>query len=69
MEGKKPIIDVGEWKSPVSQKVDRDGTEKLVLIGPVFAGFELIPGDKDGKKTLTIQAPQQTYVFEPIRKK
>ena len=62
-------MDVGEWKSSVAQKIDRDGTAKLVMTGPVFGGFELIPGEKDGKKTLTIQAPQQTYTFEPIRKK
>jgi CubicO group peptidase (beta-lactamase class C family) len=69
IEGKKPIVDVGEWKTSVAQKIDRDGTAKLVMTGPVFGGFELIPGEKDGKNTLTIQAPQQTYTFERIRKK
>jgi CubicO group peptidase (beta-lactamase class C family) len=65
-EGRQVIIDVGEWQSPLAQKTDRDGTTKLVMMGPVFAGFELIPEEKDGRTTLTIQAAQQTYTFEPV---
>lgn len=68
-EGTKLIFDVGEWQNPLQQKIDHDGTTKLVMMGPVFAGFELIPDDKGGKTTLTIQAPQQTYTFEPVAKK
>ncbi|HKA88489.1 MAG TPA: serine hydrolase domain-containing protein [Haliangiales bacterium] len=65
-EGKEVVFDVGEWKVPIAQKTDRDGRTKLVLMGRVFAGFELIPEEKDGRTTLTIQAPQQTYTFEPV---
>jgi CubicO group peptidase (beta-lactamase class C family) len=68
-EGKDVVFDVGEWKSALAEKADRDGSTKLVLVSPGFAGLELIPEDKDGRTTLTIQAPQQTYVFEPVAAK
>jgi hypothetical protein len=56
-------LDVGEWKSAFGQKKEADGTVKVVLLDPPFAGFELIPGGDDAHPTLTVLDDQVKYVF------
>lgn len=64
MDGKKALFDAGEWKSAVARKREDDGTVKLVLVDPPFVGMEFSTTSPNGKKTLTLDASQQTYVFE-----
>lgn len=64
VDGGKSVVDAGEWKSAFGKMTSSDGTTKLVLVGPMLAGLTFLPGEKNGKKTLTLEAPQQTYVFE-----
>ena len=61
----KPVLDAGEWQVEVARKKDRDGTIKLVSIGPI-AGLELVPTEQDGKMTLVLLDAQRSYVFERV---
>lgn len=45
------------------------GTVKLVLLDRPWVGPALLPEEKGGAKTLTIDTPQQKYVFEQSAKK
>jgi CubicO group peptidase (beta-lactamase class C family) len=60
------VLDVGEWSVTVGQKTDRDGTVKLVTTGTPWPGFELVPGEANGKTTLLLDAGQKQYVFERV---
>lgn len=64
VDGKKGVIDAGEWKSAFGKETSADGIVKLVLLEAPLDGLTFLPGEKSGKKTLTIELPQQTYVFE-----
>ena len=57
-------LDAGEWKSAVGQKKEDDGTMKVVLVDPPFAGFEFVVGGDDAHPTLTLNDDQIKYVFE-----
>lgn len=57
------VFDFGEWKSPVASKKNPDGSVSFVTTAPGMNGFELIPGTKDGKKTLVMRDAQHEYVF------
>lgn len=65
-EGKRTVLDAGEWKSALGKQTSKDGTAQLVLLDRPFAGLTLLPG-KSGDPTLTIEMPQQKYVFERAR--
>jgi hypothetical protein len=54
------VFDAGEWKSACARRREEDGTIKLVLLDPPFAGGELIVGDGP---TLTAVYGQRSYVF------
>jgi hypothetical protein len=45
------IYDVGEWKSAFARRKEEDGTTKLVLVDPPFAGGESIIGGDDQHPT------------------
>jgi CubicO group peptidase (beta-lactamase class C family) len=64
-EGKMGIFDAGEWKTTFGKKTEPDGTVKIVLTGASLAGLELVLERKDGRVTLTLDAVQQKYTFEP----
>jgi hypothetical protein len=51
-------VDVGEWQSPAVQKVERDGSERLLTTAPARR-LEFVVGPR----TLTLKMPQQEYVF------
>lgn len=57
------VVDVGEWKSAAAEEIDLDKTEKLILTGAPFAGFDVVPKDEGGKPTLVLDAGQVKYVF------
>jgi hypothetical protein len=62
------VLDVGEWKSPATEEVDLDKTEKLILTGAPFAGFDMVPVVENGVPTLVLDAGQVKYVFAPVSK-
>ena len=66
--GQRVLLDAGEWKSGVTEKVDRDGTHKLYLTSPPLAGLELVPRDKNGAKILVLDVGQQVFEFTPSGK-
>lgn len=67
-QGEGYILDVGEWKSPAGQGVDLDKTEKLILTGAPFAGFDVVPREENGKTVLVLDGGQVSYVFAPVSK-
>lgn len=58
------VLDAGEWSCAVTQETDRDKTDKLLVTGAPYAGFELVPRQENGKSALVLQAGQLRYVFE-----
>lgn len=60
------VVDVGEWKSPATQEVDLDKTEKLILTGAPFAGFDVVPTKDGDQMTLVLDSGQVKYVFAPV---
>jgi len=58
------VFDAGEWRSPTALRRGPDGVAKLILTGAPYAGIDFLPGEKDGKRTLTLDLAQQQYVFE-----
>ncbi len=67
-QGETYLVDVGEWKSPAGQEVGLDKTEQLILTGPPFAGFSVVPREENGKTVLVLDGGQETYVFAPVGK-
>ncbi len=57
------VFDLGEWRSPVASRHNPDGSVSFVLIAPGLRMRELIAGQRDGKRTLTIRDGQHEYVF------
>ncbi|MGN6108066.1 MAG: hypothetical protein ACTHU0_23365, partial [Kofleriaceae bacterium] len=62
-QGKTFLVDAGEWKSAVTKLVDRDGSVKVMLTDPPYAGLELVPKAQDGKPALVLEAGQHVYAF------
>jgi CubicO group peptidase (beta-lactamase class C family) len=63
-DGKRGILDANEWKSAVGSLESKDGGDKLLLLDPPRTGMTLKPGETNGKRTLTLEVPQHSYVFE-----
>ncbi|HEX3477004.1 MAG TPA: serine hydrolase [Kofleriaceae bacterium] len=57
------VFDFGEWRSPVASRHNPDGSVSFVLIAPGLRMRELVAGERDGKRTLTIRDGQHEYVF------
>jgi hypothetical protein len=51
-----------------SRKND-DGTISFVTVQPGIVGLELVGGEEDGKRTLTVRDAQHEYVFVEGAKK
>jgi len=66
IEGKQAVLDAGEWKSAIGRKREEDGAVKLALTSPPRSWIELLPKEESGKVTLTLDVPQQKYVFERV---
>jgi hypothetical protein len=60
------VFDFGEWKSAVASRKNDDGTISFITIDPTNGGFELVMGEKAGKRTLTIRDGQHEYVFTEV---
>jgi CubicO group peptidase (beta-lactamase class C family) len=67
-KGGRGLFDVGEWKSSFGRKNETDGTKKIILLDPPWAGLELIPRRQGGKRQLVLEAGQLKYVFEAVSK-
>jgi CubicO group peptidase (beta-lactamase class C family) len=68
VDGASVVFDVGPWKSPVATRKNDDGTVSLVMVGAgtrwgAWPFFTFLPGERDGKRTLTLHFLQQEYVF------
>jgi CubicO group peptidase (beta-lactamase class C family) len=63
MHGKEAIADFGEFQSPLASRKNVDGVVSLQTIGPGIEGFVFVPGEKNGKRTLTTRDGQHEYVF------
>jgi hypothetical protein len=71
-DGTSVVFDTGPWKSAVATRRNDDGTVSLVMIGAgtrwgAYAPFTFVPGERDGKRTLTLRFLQQEYVFVESR--
>lgn len=62
-DGKRAMLDAGEWKSSFGQQPEEDGTSRVVLLDPPLVGFDFLAEVKNGKAQLTLRAAQQQYVF------
>ena len=57
------FFDIGEWKSEVSSRKNRDGSISFITIAPGIVGwFEFVAGT-GAKPTLTLRDGQHEYVF------
>ncbi len=66
-DGKIALFDAGEWKSEIKQLREADGTLKLSLTDPPWAGgIELVPKASSGHMSLILDAGQEKYVFEEL---
>ncbi len=65
MDGKVGILDAGEWKSAFGKQTEADGSVKLILLDAPMAGFTFAIREQAGRTTLSVEAPQHAYVFEP----
>jgi CubicO group peptidase (beta-lactamase class C family) len=68
LEKGKMILGAGEWKVTAAQKVGKDGTVSVETTGAPFAGVELFPEERDGKRVLVVRDQQHEYVFEKAAK-
>jgi CubicO group peptidase (beta-lactamase class C family) len=57
------IFDAGEWKSAFGRQRDDDGTVKIVLLDPPFAGGTMVIGGDREHPTLAVVYGQTSYVF------
>ena len=62
-QGTTTTVDVGEWKSPVATRKNDDGSVSLIMTDPSISGFELVVGQRDGKRVLIVRDAQHEYVM------
>jgi len=62
-QGAATVFDFGEWASTVASRKNDDGTTSFLTIDPVEDGFELVIGERGGKRVLVIRDMQHEYVF------
>lgn len=60
-------IKTGVVNSPYATKKNADGTQSLVALAPSVLGFELVPGNANGKRTITVRDSQHEYVYAEAR--
>lgn len=57
------------WQGEAAKKVASDGAVSLVSVTPPFGDLEFVPGQKDGRRTLTFTGDEQhPYVFTEVTK-
>ena len=60
------IFDPGVWTTTLGSKQNADGSISLVMTAPFALGAELLVGNKNGKRTLSLIDTQHTYVFTEV---
>lgn len=58
------VFDVGEWRSAFGRRRESDGTFKLILLDPPFAGGEITVGGTREAPTLIAEDGQLRYIFQ-----
>lgn len=69
LSGDKAIIATDEWQSALGQKREKDGMNKIILLDAAIAGLEFIVyenHENNDRTTLTLEMPQQRYIFERV---
>jgi CubicO group peptidase (beta-lactamase class C family) len=58
------ILDTGVWSAPLGTKINQDGSTSLVVVGDATQGIiEMVVGESEGKRTLSLITPQHRYVL------
>jgi CubicO group peptidase (beta-lactamase class C family) len=57
------VFDFGTWRSSVASRKNDDGTMSFILIDPGVPGFNLVVGQRDGKRALITRDAQHEYAF------
>jgi CubicO group peptidase (beta-lactamase class C family) len=57
------FLDSGVWTGRLGSKTNADGTISLVVTSDAVRGVELVIGELDGKRTLSLITPQHKYVL------
>ncbi|MFT4939236.1 MAG: CubicO group peptidase (beta-lactamase class C family) [Paraglaciecola sp.] len=60
------ILDPGVWHTRVGTKNNADGSTSLVGLAPFLLGMELVVGQENGMRTLSIIDAQHTYRFTEV---
>lgn len=59
-------FDFGTWRSVVSARHQEAHATTFITIDPTVDGYEFVPGEAMGRKTLTIRDMQRSYTFTEI---
>jgi CubicO group peptidase (beta-lactamase class C family) len=57
------FLDSGVWSGRLGSKTNADGTISLVVTSDAVRGVELVIGEAEGKRTLSLITPQHKYVL------
>ncbi|WP_133471169.1 serine hydrolase domain-containing protein [Paraglaciecola marina] len=68
-ENEDVLLNPGVWETYTGTKASPDGTISLVTIAPFFLGGELVVGEENGLRTLTLLDAQHSYVFSEVTDK
>ena len=68
LDGDHAVLDAGAWTMDLGQKTSGEGVRSLEATGVPFAGFEVFPEERDGRKVIVLRDEQLEYVFEPATK-
>jgi hypothetical protein len=61
--GEVVFLDSGVWNGRLGSKTNADGTISLVVTSDAVRGVELVIGEAEGKRTLSLITPQHKYVL------
>ncbi|MFZ6673201.1 serine hydrolase domain-containing protein [Undibacterium sp. Xuan67W] len=62
-KGRDTVFDFGEWKSVVASRKNDDGSISFITTEPTRLGFEMVVGERHGKRVLITRDGQHEYVF------
>ncbi len=57
------VVDAGEWKSTFGRIAEAEGSERLVLLDPPFAGLSVLVKSTGPDTTLALEVGQEKYAF------
>lgn len=60
------IFDTGTWSAAVATKLNEDNSQSLVFSGGAVRGAEVLIGEAEGKRTLSLIYGQDYYVFTEV---